>query len=81
MTQGVEEITRKISTQFKLLAAKETELLTTRNKKGEMEKHLKYVELQLEKLQEFKYSVQEGLLDEGKMKNLEKWCEKLWKRK
>ena len=39
MAQGLEEVNRKISTQFKLLelAEKETERLITRNKKGEIE--------------------------------------------
>ena len=40
------------------LAEKETERLIKRNKRGKIEKHLQDVELKLEKLQEFKYSVQ-----------------------
>ena len=75
MAQGFEEINRKISTQFKLLglAEKETERLLTRNKKNEIEKHLQHVGLKLEKLQEFKYSAQEVLLEEGEIRNLEEW--------
>ena len=34
-----------------------------------MEKYLQHVELKLEKLQEFKYSAQEVLLEEGEMGN------------
>ena len=49
------------------LIEKETERLITRNKRSEIEKHLQYVELKLEKLQEFKYSGQEVLLNEGEM--------------
>ena len=51
----MEEISRKISTQFKLidLAEKETERLIKRNKWSEIEKQLQHVELKLEKLQEF----------------------------
>ena len=73
--KGLEEINRKSSTKFKLLelAKKETERLITRNKKSEIEKHLQHVELKLEKLQEFKYSVQEVLLDEGEVIDLEEW--------
>ena len=73
MTQVLEEINLKISTQIKLLELieKETERLITRNKRSEIEKHLQYVELKLEKLQEFKYSGQEVLLNEGEMENLE----------
>ena len=75
MTQGLEGINRKISTQFKLLelAEKKTERLLTRNKNSEIEKHLQHVELKLEKLEEFKYSTQEVLLEEGEMGNLEEW--------
>ena len=76
MAQGLEEINCKISTQFKLrikLAEKETERVMTRNKKNEIEKHLQHVELKLEKLQEFKYSALEVLLEEGEMGNLEEW--------
>ena len=75
MAQGLEKIVLKISTQFKLLelAEKETERLLKRNKNSEIEKYLQHVELKLEKLQEFKYSAQEVLLEEGKMGNLEKW--------
>ena len=40
---------------------------------AEIEKHLQHVELKLEKLQEFKYSVEEVLLKEGKMDNPEEW--------
>ena len=74
MTQGLEKIDLKISTQFKLLelAEKETEQLLKRNKNSEIEKYLQHVELKLEKLQEFRYSAQEVLLEEGKMGNLEK---------
>ena len=74
MVQGLEKIVLKISTQFKLLelAEKETERLLKRNKNSEIEKYLQHVELKLEKLQEFKYSAQEVLLEEGKMGNLEK---------
>ena len=73
MEQGLEEINRKISIQCKLLelAENETERLLMRNKKSEIEKHLQHVEVKLEKLQEFKYSVQEVLLEEGEMGNLE----------
>ena len=73
MEQSLEEINRKISTQFKLLelAENETERLLTRKKKSEIEKHLQHVEIKLEKLQEFKYSAQEVLLEEGEMGNLE----------
>ena len=55
MVQSLEEISRKISTQFKLidLAEKETERLIKRNKWSEVEKQLQHVELKLEKLQEF----------------------------
>ena len=55
IVQSVEEISRKISTQFKLidLAEKETERLIKRNKWSEIEKQLQHVELKLEKLQEF----------------------------
>ena len=76
MAQGLEEINCKISTQFELrieLAEKETEQVTTRNKKNEIEKHLQHVELKLEKSQEFKYSALEVLLEEGEMGNLEEW--------
>ena len=74
MAQGLEKIDLKISTQFKLLelAEKETERLLKRNKNSEIEKYLQHVELKLEKLQEFRYSAQEVLLEEGKMGNLEK---------
>ena len=49
MVQGLGEINRKLSTQFKLheLGEKETERLITRNKKSETEKHLQHVELKL----------------------------------
>ena len=69
MEQDLEEINSKISTQFKplKLAEKETERLTTRKKKGEIEKHLQHIELKLEKLQEFKYLAQEVLLEKGEM--------------
>ena len=69
----MEEINRKISTQFKLLelVEKETERLITRNKKSEIEKHLQHVKLELEKLQDLKYSAQDVLLEEGEMENLE----------
>ena len=42
MEQSLEEINRKISTQFELLelAENETERLLTRKKKSEIEKHL-----------------------------------------
>ena len=75
MVQVLEEINRKISTQFKLLefAEKETERLSMRNKKSGIEKHLQHVELKLEKLGEFTYSTQEFLLEECKMGNLEEW--------
>ena len=76
IVQGLEEINCKISTQFELrieLAEKETERVTTRNKKNEIEKHLQHVELKLEKSQEFKYSALEVLLEEGEMGNLEEW--------
>ena len=75
MAQSLEEINRKISTQFKLLelAEKETERLIKRNKRSEIEKHLPHVELKLEKLQKFKYSGQEVLFNEGEMGNLEEW--------
>ena len=55
MLQSLEEISRKISTQFKLidLAEKETKRLIKRNKWSEIEKQLQHVELKLEKLQEF----------------------------
>ena len=68
----MEEINRKISTQFKLLelAEKETERLT-RYKKNEIENHFQHAELKLEKLQEFKYLAQEFLLEESEMANLE----------
>ena len=47
MTQVLEEINLKISTQIKLLefVEKETERLITRNKKTEIEIHLQHVEL------------------------------------
>ena len=75
MAQSQEEINQKISTKFKILelAEKETERLIKRNKRCGIEKHLHNVELTLEKLQEFKYSGQEVLLNEGGMKNLEEW--------
>ena len=75
MAKSFEEINRKISTQFKLLelAEKETERLIKRNKRSEIKKHLEHVELKLEKLQEFKYSGQEVLLNEGEIENLEEW--------
>ena len=42
MVESLEEINRKISTQFKLLelAEKETARLIKRNKRSEIEKHL-----------------------------------------
>ena len=51
MAQGLEEINRGISTQFKLLdlAEKETERLITRNKNSQIKKYLQHVELKLEK--------------------------------
>ena len=72
----MEEINRKISTQFKLLelAENETQRLLTRNKKNEIEKYLQHVKLKLEKLQKFKYSAQEVSLEEGEMGNLEEWA-------
>ena len=75
MAQCLEEINRKISTQFKLLdfAEKETERLLTRNKKSEIEKHIQHVKFKLEKLQELKYSTHEVLLEESEMGNLEEW--------
>ena len=79
MAQSLEEINRKITTQFKPLelAEKETKRLIKRNKRSEIEKHLQHVELKLEKFQEFKYSGicsgQEVLLNEGEMENLEEW--------
>ena len=75
MAQGLEEINRGISTQFKLLelAEKETERLITRNKNNQIKKHLQHVELKLEKWQEFKYLAREILLEEGEMGNLEAW--------
>ena len=75
MAQSLEEINRKISTQFKLLelAEQETERLIKRNKSSEIEKHVQHVELKLEKLEEIKYSGQEILLNEGEMENLEEW--------
>ena len=65
MAQSLEEINRKITTQFKPLelAEKETKRLTKRNKRSEKEKHLQHVELKLEKFQEFKYS---GIYVQGK---------------
>ena len=36
-----------------------------------MQKHLQHIEQKLEKSQEFKYSAQEVLIDEGEMKKLE----------
>ena len=70
MVHDLEEINRKISTQFKLLelAETETERLTTRNEKSEIEKHLQHAELKLQKLQELKYSAQEILVGEGEMR-------------
>ena len=55
--QGLEEINLKPSTQFKLceLAEKESERLI---KKSEIEKNSQHIEVKLETLQEFKYSVQ-----------------------
>ena len=52
MAQGLEQINRKISTQFKLLelAEKETERLLTRNKNNDIEKHLQHVELKVRKI-------------------------------
>ena len=66
---------RKISTQFKLLefAEKETKRLITRNKTNEIEKNLQHIELNLNKLQKFKYSAQEILLGKGEMGKLELW--------
>ena len=54
MVQGMEEINRKILTQFKLLnfSKKETERLLTRNKGSEIEKHLQHLESMLNKLEE-----------------------------
>ena len=81
MVHGLEEINRKISTQFKLLelAEMETEWLM-RNEKSEIEKHLQHVELKLQKLQEFKYSAQEILVEEGEMRIWKSgWV--LWKTK
>ena len=51
MAQSLEEINRKITTQFKPLelAEKETKRLIKRNKRSETEKHLQHVELKLEK--------------------------------
>ena len=75
MVQGLEKINRKISTQFKLLefGEKETERLLTKNKAIQIEKHFQHVELKLEKLQKFKQSAQEVLLEEGKIRNLKEW--------
>ena len=52
MAQGLEEINRKTSTQFKPLelAEKETERLLTRNKNNQIEKHLQHVELKVRKI-------------------------------
>ena len=73
MTQSLEEINRKILTQFKLLelAEKETERLRKRNNRSNIEKHLQHIELKLQKLQEFKYSGQEVLFNKGEMENLD----------
>ena len=75
MAHGLEEINRKIATQFKFLeqAEKENEQLITRNKKSKVQKYLQHAKLKLEKLQGFTYSAQELLLDEDKIKNLERW--------
>ena len=77
MVQGLEEIKRKVSRQFKLLelTSKETQRLLTRNKKNEIEKHLQHVELKLQELEEFKYSTQEVLLEEGEIGNLQRVVE------
>ena len=74
MAQDLDEINRKISTQFKLLelAEKKTEGLIKRNKRSDIEKHLQHVESKLGKLQEFKYSEQKLLLNKGEMEDLEK---------
>lgn len=71
----MEETSRKIATQFKLLelAEKGTERLIRRNKKNEIEKSLQRVE--------FKYSAHEVLMGEGEMKNLEVWLSVIWNRK
>ena len=71
MWQDLEEINCEIATQFKRLelAEKKTKQLITRNKCSEIEKHLQQVKPV--KLQEFKHSVQELLLEEGVMENLE----------
>ena len=65
MAQVLEEINRKISTQFKLLALaeKETERSITRNKKSDIDKDLQLAELKLEKLQELQCCAQEFLSD------------------
>ena len=77
MVQALEEIKRKVSRQFKLLelTSKETQRLLTRNKKNEIEKHLQHVELKLQELEEFKYSTQEVLLEEGEIGNLQRVVE------
>ena len=75
MMQGLEEINRKVSTQFKQLelAEKETARIITRNKKSEIAKHLQHVQLKLQKLKGFKYSAHKVLFEEGEMGNLEEW--------
>lgn len=71
----MEETSRKIATQFKLLelAEKGTERLIRRNKRNEIEKSLQRVEI--------KYSAHEVLMGEGEMKNLEVWLSVIWNRK
>ena len=75
MTQVLEEINLKISTQIKLLELieKETERLITRNNKDWDRDTFTACRIKLEKLQEFKYWAQEVLLEEGQIGNLEEW--------
>ena len=71
----MEEINRKVSTQFKQLelAEKETARIITRNKKSEIAKQLQHVQLKLGKLKGFKYLAHKVLFEEGEMGNLEEW--------
>ena len=76
----MDESKAKIETQFKLLdlAERETEKIIARNRTGEIERHLNYVERKLETIQDMKDEVQEFMVfNEEQMENLEEWSNQL----
>ena len=61
----MEEIKSKIATQFKTLehSEKDSTKIHARNKDSEVQKHVRYMEQQLETIEDKKYNVQEMMID------------------